>query len=336
MLAGLDEPVGLGEGLTFDEAALHARHPALASFARRLGNTPLVEVPGPPGGASILAKCEWQNPAGSIKDRVAYAMVCDALARHDPGAGPLRLLEYSGGNLAAALSLLARDLALPLHVVLSSASPASLLDLLAERGTAVTLVQKERGFLAVIDRALELARIEPGWTVLFQHRNAVNVAYHRATTGAEIARALGGRAPAAWVASIGTGGTLVGVMHALRERLPGLRTIGVTPRELPYASSEPPNGRPKYAGSGGLGYGIRQPFVAAADAEIAEQRTVSYDDALAAMGTYYDRTGTRIGSSSGANWLVACEIAAALPPAETVLTVFPCPGTPEEWKRLGR
>ncbi len=335
MRAVLDEPLALPDSLTFDEAALHARYPALASFARGLGGTPLVEVPGPPGGATILAKCEWQNPAGSIKDRVAYAMLCDVLARHD-SAAPLRLLEYSGGNLAAALSLLAHDLELPLRVVLSSASPASLLELLAQRGTAVTLVPKERGFLAVMEHALELAGAEPGWTLLFQHRNGINVAYHQQTTGAEIVQALGRRVPAAWVASIGTGGTLVGVMRALRPRAPGLRTVGVTPREMPYASDEPPNGRPKIAGSGGLGFGIRQPFVAAVDGQIAEHRTVPYDDALATMGQFFDRTGTRIGSSSAANWLVACDIAACLPATETVLTVFPCPGTPEEWKRLGR
>lgn len=84
----------------FDAAVLHARFPALAAFHARLGHTELIEVPGlSGGGARIFAKCEWQNPAGSIKDRLAHARLCDALQRH--GTRPLselKVLEYSGGN----------------------------------------------------------------------------------------------------------------------------------------------------------------------------------------------------------------------------------------------
>ncbi|WP_164494608.1 pyridoxal-phosphate dependent enzyme, partial [Streptomyces sp. ADI92-24] len=85
--------------------AIHERYPGLARFRERLGDTPLIEVPTAPGGASILAKCEWGNPAGSVKDRVAYALVCDAIRRHgNRPAEDLRLVEYSGGNLGLALS----------------------------------------------------------------------------------------------------------------------------------------------------------------------------------------------------------------------------------------
>jgi cysteine synthase A len=322
--------------LATDFAAVQERYPALHEFRSGLGNTPLLDVTGPAQGARILAKCEWVNPAGSIKDRVAYALVCTALQEH--GERPLnhlRLLEYSGGNLAAALAQLGAALGIDTWCVLSSASAPSLLDQLAARKCRVELVDKELGFLAVIRTGLRIAATEPDWTLLYQHRNPANPAFHEATTGTEIVAQLNGRRPDVWIASIGTGGTLTGVLRALRRVNPAVQPIGVTPAELPYGSPQPPNGRPKYAGSGGFGYGIRQPFVRPHDHEV-HHRTISYPDALAGMAEFFDRTGMRIGSSAAANWLIACDIAAELPPTATVVTVFADAGTPEEWQRLAR
>ncbi len=316
-----------------DTDALHALHPALARFHAALGRTELIEVPVEAGSARIVAKAEWQNPVGSIKDRVAYALMRHALARH--GRRPLselKVLEYSGGNLAAALSQLGSDLGIATRFVLSSAAPASLLGMLAARGSRVELVDKQRGFLAVVQHALALAEAEPDWTLLYQHRNAANVSFHTETTGGEILRQLGGRKPAAWVASIGTGGTLIGVSRALRAVHPTMRTVGVTPAELPYGSEAPPNGLPKYAGSGGMGHGIRQPFVHAYDHGL-EQRTVSFEESMRGMVEFRALSGLKIGSSAAANWLIAREVARELGPDQTVVTVFPDAGTPEEWKR---
>ncbi|MEU1374733.1 pyridoxal-phosphate dependent enzyme [Streptomyces triculaminicus] len=323
-----------------DYAALERRHPEYGRFAARLGNTPLTEVPGPDGGATVLAKCEWENPVGSIKDRVAYALLGSALHRHgDRPLEELRVLEYSGGNLAKALSHLCAELGVTARFVLSSASPRSLLDVLAERGAQVDLVDKERGFLDVVRTALDIAAADSGWTLLYQHRNTANLLLQERTTGAEIVRQLGELPGApradAWVASIGTGGTLVGVLRALRGAFPGVRAVGVTPEELPYGSDRPPNGLPKYGGSGGMGHGIRQPFVTLHDDEI-EHRTVSYPRALEGMAEFHGLTGVRIGSSAAANWLTARAVAATLPPSATVVTVLPDAGTPEEWERIGR
>jgi cysteine synthase len=326
-------PYELRRPAMFDAAALHARFPALGRFHAGLGKTELIEVPSLPGGARIVAKCEWQNPAGSIKDRVAYALLAAALQRHgDRPLAELKILEYSGGNLAAALSKLGHALGLQTRFVLSSFAPPSLLDLLAERGARVELVDKSLGFYAVIEHALKLAAAEPDWTLLYQHRNAVNVQFHHDTTGAEILRQLNGRQPDAWVASIGTGGTLIGVSRALRAANPRLRTIGATPAELPYASLQPSNGLPKYAGSGGMGCGIRQPFVRADD-EFVEHRSLSFDDAMRGMAEFRALTGLKIGSSASANWQIARHVARELSPQQTVVTVFPDAGTPEEWKR---
>lgn len=116
-----------------------------------------------------------------------------------------------------------------MRFVLSSSSPPSLLSMLAGHGSRFELVDKSLGFLAVIERALALADAESDWTLLYQHRNAVNVRFHQDTTGAEILGQLSGRLPHAWVASIGTGGTLIGVSRALRASCPDLRTVGATP-----------------------------------------------------------------------------------------------------------
>jgi cysteine synthase A len=332
----IEAPVPAGEPPAEELADVELRYPALRKFRDRLGDTPLMRVPGPAGHAEVLAKCEWHNPVGSIKDRVAYALVREALRRHgDRPLEELRLLEYSGGNLAGALAELGSELGLRTRVVLSSASAPSLLAMLRARDTQVDLVPKDLGFLEVMRTALRIAESEPGWSLLYQHRNPANPAFHRDTTGAELVAQLAGRSPAVWLASIGTGGTLIGVLRALREAYPEVRAVGVTPAELPYGSPQPPNGRPKYGGSGGLGNGIRQPFVAPHDSSI-QHRTVSYPAALAGMAEFLDLTGVRIGSSAAANWLVAREIAATLPAGATVVTVFADAGTPEEWERLAR
>lgn len=318
-----------------DFGDVHRRYPALAAFRRRLGGTSLIEVPSVPGGATILAKCEWENPAGSVKDRPAYALLCDALRRHANGARP-HILEYSGGKLADALSYLGAETGVQMRLVVSSFSPPSLLDRLRDRGAIVDIVDKHSGFIGVIRHAQRIVEEDPSWTLLFQHVNPVNLAFHEQTTGREILEQLAGREPRTWVASIGSGGTLIGVLRALRPRYPDLRAIGVTPAEAPYGAEGPPNAERKFGGAAGLGYGIRQPFVHAYDGEIAAHHHVSYQEAMDATAELYDLTGIRVGGSSGANWLVAREVAAELPPAAVVLTVFADAGTPEQWKDLGR
>ncbi|ALG09666.1 pyridoxal-phosphate dependent enzyme [Kibdelosporangium phytohabitans] len=328
-------PVDPARALAFDD--VHRRYPALAGFRAGLGRTTLLDVPSVPGGARIVAKCEWENPVGSIKDRTAYALVADALRTHgDRPAGELRLLAYSGGDLAAAMSSLSTVTGVVTRFVLASFSPRSLLDTLESRGCPVDLVPKERGFLFTIRTAQRIAAEEPGWTLVFQHANPVNVAMHEATTGQEILADLGDRRPDLWLASIGSGGTLIGVLRALRARFPEITAVGVTPAESPYANPDAPSGQQTYEGSGGHGHGIRQPFVKAYDHVISAHEHVTYPDAFRAMGEFFDLTGVRIGSSAAANWLVAKQYAARMPASSLIVTVFPCTGSPEQWAELGR
>ena len=316
-----------------DSAAL-ARRPALAAFARRLGGTTLLELPQEPGCARIVAKCEWENPSGTVKDRVAFAMLYRLLSRR---ADAPRVLEYSGGTLAVSLAGLCRALDLPLTVVVSSGTSAEALAQLERDGAGVELVAKEKGFYAVMERAFALSQAHPDWAFLYQHKNPANLWIHRCTTGREVvaqhARLFPGGRIDAWIASIGTGGSLIGAYDAIRAAHPGARLYGVTPAELPYASPLEPNGLPKFAGSGGLGCGRRQPFVEARDADVTSHFTYTFEDSLRELRRLTSVTGLRIGSSAAANLLAAREVARRVGPGGCVATIFPSAATPDEWRQ---
>ncbi len=311
-----------------DDAVL-AKYPALASFAARVGGTPLIEVPTERGSARIFAKCEGDNPSGSVKDRVAFAMIYQLFAQRTR-TGDLQVLEYSGGSLAFALAFLCRELAVPLSLVLSSATPERVRGELVAMGASLEFVDRELGFFAVIERARMRARREPHIAFLSQHTNRANLWIHGTTTAWEIARQLPAAADA-WVASIGTGGTLRGVAEELVKDAPDLQVFAVSPAELAYGSSAPPNGATKIAGSGGLGLGRKQPFIEPWEKRLAGHFAVSYPAALRELRELSARTGLRIGTSAAANLMAARRVAERLGPGRTVVTVFPSYATPEEW-----
>ncbi|WP_157868647.1 PLP-dependent cysteine synthase family protein [Streptomyces caatingaensis] len=315
-----------------EESAALAAYPGLRAFRARLGGTPLLEVPGPPGGARVMAKCEFANPFGSVKDRTAYSLLCAAVDAHGDDPAPLRILDASGGSMARALARLGALMGVEVRVVVPASVPESLQAELRSAGARVELTDPEEFLQGIIRRSEEIAAEEPGWTLLSQHRNVANVAAHEFFTGREIIGQLDGAAPACWVAAVGSGGTLTGVARALRSRFPGVAVVGVTPEELPYGTELPPNGLAKFAGAGGFGNGLRQPFV---EHLVREMRSVqvSYDRSLDGTLEFRERTGRKIGASSAANWLTAREVAREYGPEETVVTLFADAGSQEDWAR---
>lgn len=305
--------------------------PPLGRFRARLGSR-LLEMPQIRGGGRVFAKCEFDNPTATVKDRVACAMLWRLLQTEGTTAG-LRVLEYSGGTLAVPLAQLCKELGIPVTLVLSSGTDASLLTDLASLGAATELVDKTRGFYAVMERAIALSREHPDWKFLYQHENQANLHMHESSTGNEILDQLPVQRVDAWVASIGTGGSLIGVYRALSRVYPKLAMYATTPAELPYGSPEPGNGKPKFAGSGGLGNGIRQPFVRSYDERVTRHMTYSYPDTLALMREFHRETGIWIGSSAAANLHAARTLAWELGPDSVVVTLFPSAGTPEERDR---
>lgn len=312
-----------------DQAVALTRHPGLREFAGRLGDTPLVEVPGPPGGAKVLAKYEFANPFGSVKDRTAFALVCRAIAAHT-GPEPLKLLDASAGNMARALAGLGELAGIPTRLVVPSVIPPSLLTAMEKTGAEIELADAAGGLLGMIKVCEKIAAGDPSLTPLVQHRNMANVAAHEFGTGKEILDQLGEHRPAAWVSAIGTGGTLAGVHRALRTRWPDIVVAGVTPSEMPYGTERAPHSEPRFAGAGGFGNGLRQPFV---DTQLpeAEQLHVTYAESLRGMVDYRKLTGTSIGASAAAAWLSAKKVAERFGPEQVVVTLFADAGPEEDW-----
>lgn len=295
----------------------------LRQLSRTIGHTDLIEIPTQGRSARIFAKLELQNPYGTIKDRVALAMLEHLLRTVDR---PItRVLEYTGGSLGIALAKMCARLKIPLTLVVSHVSE-ELAKLEQQGACALVRMDPALGFWAVMKKAEELANENPHWHFLYQHRNLANIRNHEMHTGQEILQQLAKNRISscdAWVASIGTGGSLVGVYKALLTKYPSVKMVAVSPKELPYGSNAPPNGLPKFAGSGGLGCGRKQPFVEPYDHLLDEHFHISLEEAQSECRRFFDSMGFSIGTSSGANLLAAKQIAKSLGPGKNVVTVFP-------------
>ncbi len=193
-----------------------------------IGDTPLIELRAfqPRPGIRIFAKLEGQNPSGSIKDRVALALV-QAAEREGKIRPGDTLVEASSGNTAIALAAIARQKGYSLIVVLPCGVPETIVDVLELLGTDIRRVPPGAGMKGAIDAAEQIAR-ETGAHPVSQFSHLANPKVHYRTTGAEILA----QCPSVdvFVAGIGTGGTIMGVGRRLREARPDVRIIGVEPR----------------------------------------------------------------------------------------------------------
>jgi [CysO sulfur-carrier protein]-thiocarboxylate-dependent cysteine synthase len=193
-----------------------------------IGNTPLVGLPrlSPKPGIRLWAKLEGQNPTGSVKDRVAKAMVEDAEKSGVLGPGAT-LLEPSSGNTGIALAVVARVRGYRLVVVLPENTSLERRQLLELYGAQIVLSPADRGSNGAIERAKALAAEHPDWVMLYQYGNPANVLAHYETTGPEIWRDL--PEVTHFVAGLGTSGTLMGVGRYLKEQNPAIKVIAAEP-----------------------------------------------------------------------------------------------------------
>jgi cysteine synthase len=193
-----------------------------------IGNTPLVGLPrlSPKPGVRLWAKLEGQNPTGSVKDRVAKAMVEDAEKSGvlSPGA---TLIEPSSGNTGIALAVVARVRGYRLVVVLPENTSLERRQLLELYGAQIVLSPAEAGSNGAIERAKALAAEHPDWVMLYQYGNPANVLAHYETTGPEIWRDL--PEVTHFVAGLGTTGTLMGVGRFLKEQNPAIKVVAAEP-----------------------------------------------------------------------------------------------------------
>jgi [CysO sulfur-carrier protein]-thiocarboxylate-dependent cysteine synthase len=193
-----------------------------------IGNTPLVGLPrlSPRPGIRLWAKLEGQNPTGSVKDRVAKAMVEDAEKSGVLGPGAT-LVEPSSGNTGIALAVVARVRGYRLVVVLPENTSLERRQLLELYGAQVVLSPADQGSNGAIERAKALAAEHPDWVMLYQYGNPANVLAHYETTGPEIWRDL--PEVTHFVAGLGTSGTLMGVGRYLKEQNPAIKVIAAEP-----------------------------------------------------------------------------------------------------------
>ena len=199
-----------------------------SSVLDMIGNTPMVDVSvlSPNPKVRILGKMEGQNPAGSVKDRIALSMVLEAEA--DGTLTPGRtIIEPSSGNTGIALAMIARIKGYPIKIVLPENVSIERRQLLEVYGAEIILSPGSEGSNGAVRRAIELADEHPEWAFLYQYANEANPRAHYETTGPEIWRDV--PEITHFVAGLGTSGTLMGVGTFLKEQNPDIKVLAVEP-----------------------------------------------------------------------------------------------------------
>jgi cysteine synthase B len=275
-----------------------SRTATAASLLDLVGNTPLVELPrlSPRPELRLYAKLEGQNPTGSIKDRVALAMV-DAAERAGELEPGRELLEPTSGNTGISLALIARLKGYRLTCVMPENVTEERRRLLRLYGAEIVESPAAEGSNGAVRLALELAERKPRYHMLFQYGNDANPAAHYDGTGAEIAEALD--RVDLLVAGLGTGGTLMGAGARLRESFP----------EITVAAAEPLPGDP-VMGLRSLEEGYVPPILDVS--KLDRKVLVSNAEAVAGLRALLDEEGIFAGVSSGAVVHVARKLAAEL------------------------
>jgi len=291
-----------------------------ANILQSIGNTSLVQlhrvVPG--GCGQIFVKAEWENPTGSMKDRMALAVISRAEAdgRLRPGG---TVVEYTGGSTGASLALVCAAKRYPIHVVSARAFSQEKLDHMVAYGARLTLVPYEGGgftkqlFLDMIETARKLS-LAPNTYFTDQLNNTDSVAGY-ASLGEEIWQQMDGEVDA-FVHSIGTGASLRGVATVLRRHNPKVRIVAVEPGESAVLCG----GKPGAHDIEGIGIGYAPPLW---DAKLADQvLAVHTADAKDMARRLAREEGIFAGTSSGGNVHASIHVARELGPSARIATLM--------------
>jgi cysteine synthase A len=269
-----------------------------------IGGTPLLEVSNfsrdNGAGATILAKLEYFNPAGSVKDRIAKAMVDDAekSGKIKPGA---TLIEPTSGNTGIGLASVAAARGYKIIITMPETMSVERRNLLKAYGAELVLTDGSKGMKGAIEKANQLADETPNSFIPSQFTNPANPAYHKATTGPEIWEDTDGKVDI-FVAGVGTGGTVTGVGEYLKEQNPNVKIVAVEPAGSPVLS-EGKAGPHKIQG---IGAGF-VPDTLNTDV-YDEIIKVENDDAFKTGRDFAKQEGVLVGISSGAALWAALEL----------------------------
>ena len=286
-----------------------------ADAAGLIGSTPVVELARfARGAARLMAKLEWYNPGGSVKDRIARAMLDDAEARGllKPGG---TIVEATSGNTGVSLAVVAAARGYRCVIVMPEGYGAVKERLITAAGAEVVRTPAEEKIMGSIDRADAITRSTPGAYQPSQFHNPANPRAHYESTGPEIAEQIPGRIDA-WVAGVGTTGTFTGVARYLSERNPGIFRVAVEPVGSILGGGEA-------APHAVEGIGLSQLWPILDRGLIDEVATVSDVDSFATCRELARTEGLFTGGSSGAAAFAALRVARRLGPGKTVVTLFP-------------
>ena len=273
-----------------------------SNILQRIGETPLVEISGKlnRGKARVLAKVEYFNPGGSVKDRIALAMV--EAAEKDgtlrPGA---TIIEPTSGNTGVGLALVSAVKGYRLVLTMPETMSVERRKLAAAYGAEIVLTPGAEGMKGAIDKAEALKASTPGAVILQQFENPANPDCHYRTTGPEIWSETGGEI-AAFVAGVGTGGTITGTGRFLKEKNPAVKIVAVEPDASPVLSG----GRPGTHLLQGIGAGFIPETM---DMSLVDEVVAaSAGDAGATARAAAEKEGLFVGISSGAALWSALEL----------------------------
>ena len=269
----------------------------IKSSIELIGETPILEVDryaaqAKVTQATILAKLEYLNPAGSVKDRIARAMIEDAEEKGllKPGA---TIIEPTSGNTGIGLASVAAAKGYKAVIVLPDSMSVERRNLLQAYGAELVLTEGINGMKGAIAKAEELKASIPDSIILGQFENPVNPAIHRATTGPEIWEQTEGKVDI-FVAGVGTGGTITGVGEYLKEQNPDIKVVAVEPADSPLLSK----GTPGAHKIQGIGPGFVSEIL---NTKIYDEViTVKNEEAFAEGKAFAVSEGILVGISSGA------------------------------------
>ena len=267
----------------------------------KIGGTPLVKINKiNKGGAEVVVKVEFFNPGGSVKDRIAFAMIeaAEKAGVLKPGA---LIIEPTSGNTGVGLALVSAVKGYHLILTMPETMSIERRKLAAAYGAEIVLTEGSQGMKGAIAKALELQQQNPGSFIPQQFENPANPAYHKAHTGPDIWADADGKVDA-FVAGVGTGGTLTGVAEYLKSKNPDVKIYAVEPDTSPVLSGGKP-GPHKLQGIGaGFVPKVLNPNI------ITEIITVSAENAGKTARAAAAQEGLLVGISSGAALYAALEL----------------------------
>ena len=291
-----------------------------ANVLELIGNTPLVRLERvtPAGHAEVLGKLESVNPGGSVKDRIALAMIEDAETRGvlKPGG---TIVEPTSGNTGIGLAMVAAAKGYKLILTMPDDYSLERRKLVQRYGAQLILTPAIEGMTGAVIAAEELVAKNQNYYMPQQFNNPANPEAHRRTTAEEILRDTDGRLDA-FVAGVGTGGTITGVGEVLKQRLPNVLVVAVEPSRSPVLAG----GKPGLHGIQGIGASF-VPSVLNRDV-YDELIAVKDEDAIGMAKQITLKEGLLVGISSGANVHASLLIAKRLGEGKRVVTVLPDTG----------